>query len=190
VGYGKTAREVRRRLSGFPFRFVACDPWAPEASFKNDSTLRVDFSTLLVVSHYISIHVPLTEKTFHMFDTHTFRKMKRTALIVNTSRGQIVDTESLCQALEQGFIAGAALDVYESEPLSEQDTLREMDTVILSDHAAWYSEESQKELQMRTALEAMSVLSGEAPHHIVNPEVMSNRSDSTHPRPTPVHSHA
>ncbi len=183
VGYGKTAREVRRRLSGFPFRFVACDPWAPEASFESDGTLRVGFSTLVMVSHYISIHVPLTKETFHMFDPHVFRKMRRNALIVNTSRGQIIDTESLRWALEKRLIAGAALDVYETEPLSEQNALREMDTVILSDHAAWYSEESQKELQMRTALDAIRVLSGEAPHHIVNPEVMKNRSGSARPQP-------
>jgi len=174
VGYGKTAREVRRRLSGFPFRFISCDPYAPEAAFESDGTLRVDFHTLVMVAHYISIHAPLNDETFHMFDTHVFRKMRRNALLVNTSRGQIIDPESLCRALEEGLIAGAALDVYETEPLPEQDALREMDTVILSDHAAWYSEESQKELQMRTALEAMSVLSGEAPHHIVNPEVMKN----------------
>ncbi len=188
VGYGKTAREVRKRLSGFPFRFIACDPWAPEEVFENDETLRVDFHTLVLISHYISIHVPLTENTYRMFDTNVFQRMRRSALIVNTSRGQIVDTESLCSALREGFIAGAALDVYELEPLPEQSALRDIDSVILSDHAAWYSEESQKELQMRTALEAIRVLRGEKPHNIVNPEVLYTHASSLSPRTDLIHS--
>jgi D-3-phosphoglycerate dehydrogenase len=190
VGYGKTAREVRKRLSGFPFRFVACDPWAHEKVFESDKTLRVDFHTLVLVSHYISIHVPLTEKTFHMFDTSVFQKMRRSALIVNTSRGQIVETEALCEALREGFISGAALDVYESEPLSEQSTLRDINSVILSDHAAWYSEESQKELQMRTAMEAIRVLRGETPYNIVNPEVLYTYAGSPCPQTALIHSPA
>jgi D-3-phosphoglycerate dehydrogenase len=175
MGYGKTAREVRKRLSGFPFRFIACDPWAPEGAFENDHTVRVDFHTLISLSHYISIHLPLTPETFHLFDMSVFQKMRTSALIVNTSRGQIVETESLCTSLREGLIAGAALDVYESEPLPEQSALRDIDSVILSDHAAWYSEESQEELQMRTALEAVRVLRGEKPHNIVNPDVLDTR---------------
>ena len=85
VGYGKTAREVRKRLSGFPYCFVACDPYVSKDIFSMDNTLQLDFHTLITVSHYISIHVPLNESTQHLFNLHTFRKMKRGSILINTS---------------------------------------------------------------------------------------------------------
>jgi len=172
VGYGKTAREVRKRLSGFPFHFVACDPQVPKEVFADDRTVRVDFPTLLKLSDYISIHLPLTQYTMHLFDISAFRSMKKNALLVNTSRGQIVNTEALYTALKEGMIIGAALDVYESEPLSPENPFRFLSNVILSDHAAWYSEESQRELQTRAALEVARALTGVMPENLVNPEAL------------------
>jgi len=175
VGYGKTAREVRKRLSGFPFRFVACDPCVEEAVFKSDDTMKLSFNTLVLVSDFISIHVPLNAQTYHLFNLNIFRKMRRNAILVNTSRGPIVDSRALYTALKERYIGGAALDVYEEEPFDSSSPLADLDSVILSDHAAWYSVESQAELQRRTALEAMRVLNGELPEHPVNPEVLSKR---------------
>ena len=175
VGYGKTAREVRKRLSGFPFRFVACDPYIPDSAFEEDKTGKLDFNRLVLVSHYISIHVPLNRETRHLFNLPVFRRMRRSAILINTSRGPIVDNRALTTALKKGYIAGAALDVLEEEPLDWANPLRHLDSVILSDHAAWYSEESQKELQQRTAQEALRVLRGETPENPVNPEVLSTR---------------
>jgi D-3-phosphoglycerate dehydrogenase len=172
VGYGKTAREVRRRLSGFPLRFVACDPDVPERCFLEDGTRRMDFRKLVLVSHYISVHVPLNADTHHLFDLSVFRRMRRSALLVNTSRGPVVDARGLADAIERGHIAGAALDVFEAEPPGWSSPLRDLDSVILSDHAAWYSEESQRELQLRTAQEAVRVLRGRKPQHPVNTEAL------------------
>jgi D-3-phosphoglycerate dehydrogenase len=169
VGYGKTAREVRRRLSGFPLRFVACDPVVHDEVFLHEGTLRLDFKRLVIVSHYISVHVPLTSGTRHLFDPYTFRAMRKSAVLINTSRGPIVDNASLVHALQERWIAGAALDVYEEEPPGRSNPLRNLDNVILSDHAAWYSEESQRELQYRTAMEAVRVIRGERPEHTVTP---------------------
>jgi D-3-phosphoglycerate dehydrogenase len=171
IGYGKTAREVKKRLSGFPFRFAAHDPFVPENVFKKDDILRLDFHSLVLISHFISIHVPLNEETYHMFNISTFRKMRRSCVLINTSRGQIVDNTALYTALKERYISMAALDVYENEPYDVKNPLSTLDNVILSDHASWYSAESQKELQIRTALEAVRVLCGEMPENPVNPGV-------------------
>ena len=176
VGYGKTAREVRKRLSGFPFRVVSCDPYVPGEIFKKDSVLRLDLHTLVMISHYISVHVPLNEETYHLFNLNTFRKMRRSSILINTSRGQVIDTNALYTALKEGFISGAALDVYEKEPFDINDPLTALDSIILSDHASWYSVESQIKLQVRTALEAMRVLCGIIPENPVNPEAQYNKA--------------
>ncbi len=175
VGYGKTAREVRKRLAGFPFRFIAYDPYISRDIYAKDHTLPVDFQALIMSSHYISIHVPLNESTYHLFNLRTFCKMRRGSILINTSRGQVIDMNALYTALKEGLISGAALDVYETEPLNPRNPLNTLDSVILSNHAAWYSEESQKELQMRTALEAARVLNGVPPENPVNPEVFQSR---------------
>ncbi len=175
VGYGKTAREVRRRLGGFPFRFAACDPYVDQGVFDKDNTLRLDFQKLLIVSHYVSVHLPLTEETYHLFNLSKFRMMRRNAILINTSRGGVVNLEDLVIALKEGLIEGAALDVFEEEPFDITGPLRELDSVILSDHAAWYSEESLQELQRRTALEAVNCLCGKIPENPVNPQVLAVR---------------
>jgi D-3-phosphoglycerate dehydrogenase len=171
VGYGKTGREVRKRLSGFPFHFIACDPYVPKDVFAEDRTARVDFHTLVKMSDYITIHVPLSDETNHLFTLSTFRAMKPNAILVNTSRGQVVHTEALSKALKEGLIAGAALDVYESEPLEPDNPLRLLSNLILSDHASWYSEESQRELQVKAAQEVARTFTGQVPENAVNPEV-------------------
>jgi D-3-phosphoglycerate dehydrogenase len=175
VGYGKTGREVRKRLGGFPFRFVAHDPYVPDSVFEADGVRSLHFNQLVLVSHYISIHLPLSSETRHLFNLTVFRRMRRSALLVNTSRGCIVDNRALATALKKGYLAGAALDVLEEEPLNWANPLRRNDRVILSDHAAWYSEQSQKELQQRTALEAVRALCGEVPENVVNPQVLHGR---------------
>jgi D-3-phosphoglycerate dehydrogenase len=176
VGYGRTAREVRRRLGGFPFRFVACDPYIDRKIFYEDNTLCLDLNNLLLVSHYVSIHLPLTEETHHLFNIDTFKMMRRNAILINTSRGGVVNLKDLVVALKEGLIGGAALDVFEDEPFDITCPLRELDSVILSDHSAWYSEESLAELQRRTALEAVNYLCGKIPENPVNPEVLAIKS--------------
>ncbi|MFW6139425.1 MAG: C-terminal binding protein [Spirochaetota bacterium] len=172
VGYGKTAREVRNRLSGFPFRFAACDPYIPPEIFEMDRTIRLDFDKLIMVSDYISIHLPLTRETHHLFNLNAFKKMRRGAILVNTSRGQVINTAHLCQALHNKYISAAALDVFEQEPFDPSHPLAGIDSVVLSDHASWYSEQSQKELQQKTAAEAARVLTGHLSGNLVNPSAL------------------
>ncbi|MBN2322529.1 MAG: C-terminal binding protein [Spirochaetes bacterium] len=175
VGYGRTAREVRKRLSGFGFHFFACDPYVKKQVFDADGTTPLDFKKLAIVCDYLSIHVPLSERTHHLFNLSTFRMMKKDAILVNTSRGAVIDQRALYTALKEELIGGAALDVYESEPFDTKSPLCGLDNVVLSDHAAWYSEESRRELQRRTAQEAVHILKGGVVEHAVNPEVLSQK---------------
>ena len=101
--------------------------------------------------------------------------MKKDSILINTSRGGVVDHRALYTALHEGFIGGAALDVFEKEPFDPKSPLTDFDSVILSDHAAWYSEESRQELQKRTAEEAVRALNGGTPKNLVNPEVLISR---------------
>jgi D-3-phosphoglycerate dehydrogenase len=175
VGYGRTAREVRKRLGGFPFRFFAYDPHKKGEIFEKDGTTPLSFRKLAIISDYISIHAPLNDETYHLFDLATFRMMKKESILINTSRGGIVDQRALHTALKEKLIGGAALDVYEEEPYDPTSPLATFDSVILSDHAAWYSEESRRELQRRTAEGAVKALNGGIPDHLVNPEVLISR---------------
>jgi D-3-phosphoglycerate dehydrogenase len=175
VGYGRTAREVRKRLGGFPFRFFAFDPYIKSEIFEKDNTTPISFRKLAIISDYISIHVPLNDETYHLFDLATFRMMKKEAILVNTSRGGIVDQHALHTALKEKLIGGAALDVFEEEPFDPTSPLATFDSVILSDHASWYSEESRRELQRRTAENAVKALNGGIPENLVNPEVLISR---------------
>jgi hypothetical protein len=101
--------------------------------------------------------------------------MRSGAVLVNTSRGGVVDLEALYAALKSGHLGGAALDVYETEPFDASSPLASLETVVLSDHSAWYSVESLRELQRRTALEAVSVLRGEIPRHPLNPAALGKK---------------
>ena len=126
-------------------------------------------NTILTESDYISIHAPLTPETHHLIDANAMQKMKNTAILVNTSRGAIIDTQALADALEQGQILGAGLDVFENEPLPTDHPLVNMTNVILTSHVAWYSKDSTRDLQSGAAEEVLRVLSGEKPINWVNP---------------------
>jgi len=129
----------------------------------------VDLDTLLTTSDYVSVHCPSTDETRGMMDARIFEKMKNTAFLINTSRGDVVDEAALLVALEAAVIAGAALDVRCQEPPEVGDRLIQLDQVIHTPHAAFYSTESLIELPQKAAWEVRRVLTGEAPVHLVNP---------------------
>ncbi|HUX22532.1 MAG TPA: NAD(P)-dependent oxidoreductase, partial [Spirochaetia bacterium] len=119
-------------------------------------------------SDFVSLHVPLTGETKAMVGPEAFRLMKPTAILINTSRGPVVDEKALVAALKNGTIGGAGLDVYESEPLASDSPLTSFPRVILSDHTAYYSEEAIAELQRKAAENVAEVLSGREPLYPVN----------------------
>ena len=168
-GLGKIARAVARKASGFGFRIIAYDPYVS----KVDGGIKlVEFSQLLSDSDFVSIHVPLTAETRHSFGENELKKMKKTAYLINTSRGSIVDEKALYQALKNRWIAGAALDVMEKEPPDWNSSLLQLDNLIITPHISFYSEESYVELKTKVAQAVLSVLKGELPKAIVNPQVI------------------
>jgi len=169
VGCGKIGLEVAKRISAFGVRVMAFDPYIPKAAQGIELT---DLDTLLKESDFISVHCPLNESTRHLIGEKEFQKMAKKPLFINTSRGPIIDEIALIQALEEGRISGAGLDVLEKEPPDLQNPLLKMENVILSPHVSFYSVESISELKRRTAENVSAVLLGKLPKSVVNREVI------------------
>src|SRR6202049_1378360 len=171
VGFGRIPQLVAPKAKSFGLRVVTFDPFVPQTVLDQAGVERVEFDQLVRISDYISIHTPLLPETHHLFNADVFRKMKPGAVIVNTSRGPVVDETALAQALDAGQLAGAALDVLEKEPPTGSP-LFGRDNVILTPHTSFYSVEALEELQTKAAEEVVRVLSGQAPRNPVNPDVL------------------
>src|SRR6202163_350504 len=173
VGFGKIPQLVAPKAKAFGLQVISYDPFVSEETMNLAGVEKVDFSKLVKVSDHISIHTPLVPETNHLFNAAVFRRLKPTAHLINTARGPIVDEEALVQALDQGHLAGAALDVLSQEPPSSSP-LFGRDHVILTPHMSFYSAESLIELQSKAAEEVVSVLSGGLPRNPVNPEALKS----------------
>jgi D-3-phosphoglycerate dehydrogenase len=168
VGCGRIGREVAKRVGAFGLRVIGYDPYINEV----EGTELVSFEKLLAQSDFISIHCTLTESTHHLFGRDQFRKMERKPIVLNVSRGAVVDEAALIEALEREWISGAGLDVLETEPPDAKSPLLKRDNVILTPHIAYYSEESKSEMKRRTAENVFNVLTGKLPNSVVNKEVV------------------
>ena len=152
-GFGGSAKPLYNIFkNGFNSRVITCDPYVPEEVRKKYDVEFVDFDTFLKESDVVSIHAPLNNETHHIFNKEAFKKMKNDSIIVNISRGSLINEEDLAEALKGGEIRGAGLDVFETEPLASESPLRNMDNVILTCHSAFYGEGS-KARQLSWALE-------------------------------------
>lgn len=171
IGFGQIAREVVPRAQAFGLRVVAFSRSLTSETANALGVEAVDMDTLLQTSDFVSVHCPSTDETRGMIQADALRKMKGTACLINTSRGDVIDEVDLLHALENDVIAGAALDVRCQEPPETGDKLILLDQVIHTPHAAFYSAESLIELQEKAAWEVRRVLVGEAPIHLVNPEI-------------------
>ena len=168
VGCGKIGLEVARRISAFGVKVITFDPYLEKAP---EGIELKDFDTVLKESDFISIHCPLNDSTRHLIGEKEFKKMEKKPLLINTSRGPIVDERALLQALGEGLLSGAGLDVLEKEPPDSQSPLLKMENVVLSPHVGFYSVESISELKRRTAKNVSEVLTGRRPGSVVNREV-------------------
>jgi D-3-phosphoglycerate dehydrogenase len=171
VAFGQIPQLVAPKAQSFGIRVVAYDPYVSKQVAERAGVDLVEFDELLKISDYISIHTPLMPATHHLFNADVFRRMKPTAYLINTARGPIIDEAALASALDQGHLAGAALDVMEQEPPSGSP-LFGRDNVIITPHTSFYSEESLVDLQTKAADEVVRVLTGQAPRNPVNPEAL------------------
>ena len=171
VAFGQIPQLVAPKAQAFGMQVITYDPYVSDEVLKRANVRRVELDELIRTSDYISLHCPLTPETKHLFSTEAFQKMKRSAYLVNTARGPVVDEAALAEALDQKLIAGAALDVMEKEPPGTSP-LFGRDNIIVTPHTSFYSEESLVDLQTKAAEEVVRVLSGQAPRNPVNPEVL------------------
>jgi D-3-phosphoglycerate dehydrogenase len=169
IGCGKIGLEVAKRISAFGLRVIAFDPYIEKP---HEVIELKDIDTVLKESDFISIHCPLNDSTRHLIGDEAFKKMEKRPILINTSRGPIIDEKALIQALKEGLISGAGLDVLEKEPPDSQNPLLKMENVILTPHVSFYSVESISELKRRTAKNVADVLTGRWPRSVVNREVI------------------
>ena len=169
LGYGAIARALHRKLSGLGLaRVLVHDPYVEDTEIRAEGAVPASFDDLIAEADYLSIHTPLTEDTRGMIDCTRLASMKPTAVIVNTARGGLIDEYALADALRTGSIGYAALDVFKTEPLALDSPLRGLDTVIITDHHAYYTEESVVELKTKAAQRVRSALEGGVPEGALN----------------------
>ena len=163
LGLGRIGRGVLRRLKPFGFRFIAADPGLDAAAARKLGVDKVDLGTLFTRADVLSLHAPATPETTRVINAHNLALMRPGAVVVNCARGQLVDEDALAAALRSGALAGAALDVFAVEPLSQGSILREAPNLVLTPHISWYSEAALANLQQLVADDIDRVLSGAPP---------------------------
>ena len=168
ISFGRIAVRVAEKLAAFGCQLMAFDPYIDPKIARHHGVTQVGLAALLATADVVSVHAPLTEATHHMIGYEELRSMKENAFVINTSRGAVIDQEALETALDEGLIAGAALDVLEHEPIQAGSRLLGCSNVILTPHAAFYSTDSLRELQVRTARGVAEALRGEVPEGVVN----------------------
>ena len=167
IGFGNIARRVAAGAAALDMRVLYFDPFVEPGRFDAPGE-KAEFADVLRQADYLCVHAPLTPQTRGMLGAEAFAQMKPSAVVINCSRGPIVDTAALIDALDAGQIAGCALDTTDPEPLPEDHPLRRRDNVIVNPHAAWYSEQAMEGLQRGAPNEVRRVLEGRWPVHVVN----------------------
>jgi phosphoglycerate dehydrogenase-like enzyme len=175
VGLGRIGSRVARRLAGWEARLIASDPYVTRADAESVGVSLVDLDTLLAESDIVTLHVPLSAETRRLIDERALRRMKPTALLVNTARGEVVDEDAVARALHEGWIAGAAVDAFVQEPLPLASAYRGVDPerLILTPHNVSHSEAGRR-ANLKLALDQILAAGrGEVPAHAVNPEAVA-----------------
>ncbi|MCS6951620.1 MAG: hypothetical protein NZM33_02060 [Bryobacteraceae bacterium] len=173
VGCGNIARELFRLARPLGFRrLLAYDPYVDPGQLEGSGIELTDLDTILRESDIVAINVPLNEQTRGMIGEPELRRMKPSAWLVNTARGAVVDQHALVRALKEGWIAGAGIDVYATEPPPKDDPLRNLDNVILTPHALAWTEELIREVGAEACGNILAVARGEAPPGLLNREVL------------------
>ena len=175
LGMGRIGSAIAKRAKGFDMKVIYHDLYRREDL---EEELGIDYKSrdeVLREADFVSLHVPLTPETHHMIGAGELAAMKETAILINTSRGPVVDEEALYEALRDGAIAGAGLDVFEVEPINPGSPLLDLDNIVLTPHLASGSVETRTKMATTAALNLVSVLQGKEPPNLVNPEVLKIR---------------
>jgi D-3-phosphoglycerate dehydrogenase len=172
VGFGTIGKEVAQRADAFEMRILAYDLVQDLPFAEAHRVAFVSLERLLRESDFVSLHIFLNEKNRHLMNAEHLALMKPTAFLINTARGGVVDTAALCRALKEKRMAGAALDVFEEEPLPADSPLRELDNVYLSPHIGGATTDARRNGGIIAAENVIRALRGERPQGIVNPEVL------------------
>ena len=174
IGLGRVGRQVAKRLKAWELHLIGYDPYVKQQDLDPLGVKLVSLDELLQSSDLITIHVVVNSETRHMIKLKEFRMMKPTAYLINTSRGIVVKEGDLIQAIHQGMIAGAALDVFDDEPLPMRSQLREMDPerLILTPHIIGNNPESEESGHRMAVQSMLSILKGKVPSNLINPEAI------------------
>lgn len=172
IGFGKIGQALAAKASGLGLEVLAYDPALDAATIVARGAEAVSLEALAARADFVSVHVPLTPATSGLLDEAFLRSLRPGAFIVNTARGGIIDQEALVRALEEGWIAGAGIDVFSPERLPADHPLLAQPTLIATPHVAFYSEESVLELELAAARNIAAVLGGQRPPSTVNPDVL------------------
>ena len=183
VGFGRIARRLAEKARSIGFRILATDPYVPPEAIETLAVQPTDLDSLLEASHVVSLHLPLTEETRHLIGEPQLARMRPGALLLNTSRGPLVDLRAVSAALERGHLGGVGLDVFDPEPPKAEESLLSRDDVIVTPHVGFYSEEAMAELQRKAAEQVVAALAGETPRYAVN--APATRADRVEPGPEP-----
>jgi len=172
MGCGRIGRDIAKKAAAVGFHVIGYDPYLPEAVAAEAGIKLVDYEEALCTADIISLHMPLNDETKGMINKEALSRMKHGAGIVNVSRGPLVDEAALAWAIQSGHIGGAGLDVTNKEPIEADNPLLKMDNVIITAHTAWYSNESNEELQMKAAQIVADALQGKPVKTLLNKEVL------------------
>lgn len=172
IGYGQVGARVAKRAHAFGMKVIVFDPYIDAAILESDGCDSVGLDYLFGKSDFISIHAKLTPETRHMINDETLAKMKRTAVVINTARGSIIDEEALYRALTSGVIASAAMDVFEEDPIKQDNPLIQLGNVTITPHSAGRSPDTEMRGYRQVALQVAAYLRGEE----INPMYVSNKA--------------
>lgn len=174
IGFGKIGKTAADLFKGVCGTVLVHDPFIDDEVISGQGHTPVEEEKLLQDSDLITVHIPATDKTIGYFNTKRFASMKREALLVNTSRGNLVRTEALLEALRSGKLGGAALDVTDPEPLPADHPLFSIPNVIITPHMGWYSEDALWSMRKSIVEDVKGAAAGTVPKTVVNPEVLES----------------
>jgi glyoxylate reductase len=176
IGFGRIGREMARRAAGFRMRIIYYSPGSEDDPVAQEVGAQpVDFETVLRESDFVSLHVPLTSETRAMINADAFARMKPGAILINTARGPVVDTDALYPALQQGRIAHAALDVTDPEPIPADHPLLKLENLTIAPHIASASTSTRNRMADMAADNLLAGVQGKPLPHCVNPQVYERR---------------